>query len=62
MKDSSTTQVKTRFINSNGKAQEGWYQKNDTIFLLMGSQFEEKEPPDHSPTNRIYPEKGKDIQ
>ena len=60
VKDCLTTQIFVRFINNNKKAQEAWYQKNDTIFLLAGSQFEVKEPPEHMPTDRIYPEKGKD--
>ena len=60
VKDSSTTQIFVRFINNNKKAQEAWYQKNDTIYLLAGSQFEDKDPPEHNPSSRIYPEKGKD--
>ena len=60
VKDASTTQILVRFINNNKKPQETWYKKDDTIYLLAGSQFEDKEPPEHDPTCRIYPEKGKD--
>ena len=59
VKDASTTQIFVRFINNNKKPQESWYQKNDTIYLLAGSQFEDKDPPEHDPTCRIYTEKGK---
>ena len=50
VKDALTTQIFIRFINNNKKPQESWYKKDDTIYLLAGSQFEDKEPPEHDPT------------
>ena len=59
VKDVSTTQVMVRYINQNHKPQEGWYPKNDAIFLLTGSLFDNRQPPSHSPATRIVPEKGR---
>ena len=59
VKDLSTTQVMVKYINQNQKVQEGWYQKNDTIFLLTGSQYDDRQPPSHSPVSKIVPEKGR---
>ena len=59
VKEVSTTQVRVKFINTGGLAQEGWYPKNDVIYLLAGSIFDNKQPPTCSPTTRVSPEKGK---
>ena len=58
VKDISATQVYVRFINKNKQKQHEWYKKDHTVFLLAGSQFDNKETPSHQPTHRIYPSKG----
>ena len=57
VKEVSTTQVRLKFINAGGTPSEGWYPKNDLIYLLAGSIFDNKQPPTSSPTTRV--DKGK---
>ena len=59
VKGMSTTQVKVRYINAGGVACSSWHPKTDLIFLLAGSVFDSRHPPDNSPTEKVEPDKGK---
>ena len=57
--DISTTQVRVRYINNKKVPQSAWHPKNDLIFLLVGSIYDKRDPPQGSPTQSIEPEKGR---
>ena len=55
----STTQVKVRYVNAGGITCSAWHPKTDLIFLLVGSVFDNRNPPSNTPTEIVEPDKGK---